>query len=152
MWILGAFAESRSAPINFAIFLRPPARIHLRRFHWRRCRIFVKSDTGDMKIRRENKTQVKIGHFTWRPKYVLLLPATLNRNFKALSSSELVSGSYDSEGGLNVTRTSHMLRCTYTISCVLVTSRKVWHYILQKQNPSLQPQLLTITSTRASDI
>jgi hypothetical protein len=37
-----------------------------------------------MKICRENSYWVKsarnIGHFMWRPKYVLLLPATLNRH------------------------------------------------------------------------
>jgi hypothetical protein len=37
-----------------------------------------------MKIFRETPNLVKIGHSTWRPKFVLRLPATLNRHKSAL--------------------------------------------------------------------
>ena len=43
------------------------------------------------KIQISLKSDKYIGHFAWRPKYVLLFPATLNRH-KALSSTEMVSG------------------------------------------------------------
>ena len=46
------------------------------------------------------------GHFTWRPKYVLLLPAALNRH-KLLYLDEVVSSYQANPGsiGLNITRT-----------------------------------------------
>jgi hypothetical protein len=52
--------------------------------------IYVKFDTGKyMQICLGNPKLVKIGqnigHFTWRPKYFLLLPATLNRHKIAVS-------------------------------------------------------------------
>jgi hypothetical protein len=46
-----------------------------------------------------------IGHFTWIPKYVLLLPATLNRHKRSFFGLKCLSGCYDSRGGTNVKRT-----------------------------------------------
>ena len=43
-------------------------------------------DGTDMKICHDIPNLVKIGHFTWRPKYVLLLSA-----IQALASSEVLS-------------------------------------------------------------
>ena len=60
-------------------------------------RISVKFYIGDFLWKSVKKTETwlqsgkNIGHFTWRPKYVLLLPATLNHH-KSLSSSDMVSG------------------------------------------------------------
>jgi len=55
-------------------------------------RIAVRFHTGDFNENRRNTPNLaKIGHFTRRPKYVLLLLPTLNVR-RALSSSDTVSG------------------------------------------------------------
>ena len=48
-----------------------------------------------MNIWHEVPNFVKIGYSTWRPKYVLLLPA-----IQALAPSEVLSGCYDSQSGM----------------------------------------------------
>jgi len=50
---------------------------------------------SSFKICGENRNLVKIGHLTWRPKYVLLLLGTLKRQ-KLLSSRDTLRGYWDS--------------------------------------------------------
>lgn len=52
----------------------------------------------------ENRRK-NIGHCARRPKYLSLLPATMTPS--ALSSSAMVSGSFDSRRGINVKRAGH---------------------------------------------
>ena len=56
-------------------------------------------------ICRKNPNLLKIGHCARRPKYLSLSPATMITS--ALSSSAVVSGSFDSPRGINVTRAGH---------------------------------------------
>ena len=79
---LGAFALSRKAPVTFIVsdglsgcIGAPP-----------NGRFYLKYDVGDLMLTSVEefriwlKSDENIGHFTLRPKYVLLLPEILNRH------------------------------------------------------------------------
>jgi hypothetical protein len=80
------------------------------RYVWKSCEKFQTCLQPDKNVE----------HFTWRCKYVLLLPIALNRH-KTLSSSEIVSGCYDSRGGTHTTRKRQNLSLNiYCPSCFLI--------------------------------
>jgi len=86
LYCLGAFALSRKASTSYIIrpSVRPnvSARLPTNRFPWNLV------SWNFMEICQETPNLVKFGqkyrHFTWRPKYVLLLPAALNSHTSAL--------------------------------------------------------------------
>ena len=85
--VLGAFAYSRKAPITFVVSVRLPVCLSVR---LPKCinaaptgRISVKFDSGTF-IKIWLKSGKKCQHITWRHKYVLFLPATLNRHERAI--------------------------------------------------------------------